>query len=66
MSTLSRKDLPTLRRLHPVYFRRWWRNMVGQIDHETVIEQATNDGRLSYSYAFMVFVSAGVAATHRC
>jgi len=40
--------------------------MVGQIDHETVIEQATNDGRLSYSYAFMVFVSAGVAATHRC
>lgn len=42
-------------------FRSWWRAMVSQVAHGEVIRQVDDDGRLSYSYAFMVSASAGIA-----
>jgi uncharacterized hydrophobic protein (TIGR00271 family) len=41
--------------------RRWWQEMVAAIDHGPIIKQVIADGRLSYSYAFMVLISAGIA-----
>ena len=35
--------------------------MIAKVDHGEVIQQVTADGRFSYSYAFMVTASAGIA-----
>lgn len=41
--------------------RRWWRGMVNTVAHDDVIHQVSEDGRLTYSYAFMVVIFAGIA-----
>ena len=42
-------------------FGRWWRAMVDTVAHDEILTQVNEDGRLTYSYAFMVVISAGIA-----
>lgn len=41
--------------------KRWWLGMVDTVDHKGVLEQVVADGRLSYNYAFMIVIAAGIA-----
>lgn len=58
-SVCKMKLLPLFRGV--VEFKRWWRAMVAKVEHTQVIDQVTADGRLSYSYAFMVTAAAAIA-----
>lgn len=49
-------------RLERVALYRWWRRaIVGQVDHEAVMDRIVADSGWSPRYAFMVMMSAGIA-----
>lgn len=43
------------------YSKKWWLRMVKTVDHQAVQTQVGEDGTPTYSYAFMVAISAGIA-----
>ncbi|MHB1245405.1 MAG: DUF389 domain-containing protein [Sulfuriferula sp.] len=42
-------------------FKKWWVGMVETVHHQTILTQVDEDGAPTYSYAFMVTISAGIA-----
>ena len=42
-------------------FKKWWVSMVETVHHQTILTQVDEDGAPTYSYAFMVTISAGIA-----
>lgn len=58
--TLS-SDLPEPQGRLLRLFRLWWRRHMRGLDREATCEQVLEDGGLSYSYAFLVVASCGIA-----
>jgi uncharacterized hydrophobic protein (TIGR00271 family) len=49
-------------RLEQIALYRWWRrNLIGSVDHETVIEKIIAESGWSPRYVFMTMMSAGIA-----